>query len=39
MEGINRGVSSEEGEGEGEGRWVGTKGRITMPATRIIGIQ
>lgn len=37
MEGINRGVSSEEGEGEG--RWVGTKGRITMPATRIIGIQ
>lgn len=35
MEGINRGVSSEEGEG----RWVGTKGRITMPATRIIGIQ
>lgn len=38
MEGINRGVSSEE-EGEGEGRWIGTKGRITMPATRIIGIQ
>lgn len=36
MEGINRGVSSEE---EGEGRWIGTKGRITMPATRIIGIQ